>query len=467
MGNPKNRGNKVYRGIEMSDALKLLRYNTGTDKKVFVKFKNDFDAVIFNSTILAYSGSAITDIVSIHKNKYIIDPQTHIFQHDISTISTRNKKGEINIKASVTKYFDKISCKLTQIIESEKRSVTISEAQENQEELVDKVYEFQTSYINQFLDKKEYSKYLKFTNNFPTPKLIIAPYFMLKNEYSNEELNEWLKLNKDMIIKFYNLNNDKEEIAAQIVLDKKVLTNSSIINFIKETYRDTPCSYIFIWISDFNSFDATKEQREAFYKLLEVFKKIDKKPIMTYGGYDAIFLCNKDITNRLYGVAQSVGYGEKREITPVGGGMPVNKYYFYPLHMRLRFGDASQILLDSGYFSNQKSNSDDTKDYYKNICDCKMCKDTIKQDINNFNLYNASKAYEMKSKNDVGIQRLRPTTEASYIAAMHFLGCKKKEWDFINNQPLEDIKKSLLENYNLYEQILYSSIKEWCDLYAR
>ena len=62
----------------MADVLKLLRYNTGNDKKAFVEFKDEFDAVIFNASIVAYSGASIADIVSIHMNRYIIDPQTYI-----------------------------------------------------------------------------------------------------------------------------------------------------------------------------------------------------------------------------------------------------------------------------------------------------------------------------------------------------------------------------------------------------
>lgn len=35
----------------MQDVIRILRYNVGTDKKSFVKFKEEFDAVIFNATI--------------------------------------------------------------------------------------------------------------------------------------------------------------------------------------------------------------------------------------------------------------------------------------------------------------------------------------------------------------------------------------------------------------------------------
>ena len=87
-----------------SDVIKMLRYNTGTDKKAFVKFKNDFDAVIFNATIVAYSGGSVADLVSVHKNQYIIDPHTHILQHSIHAIMKRSRNGKIGIKKSVQKY---------------------------------------------------------------------------------------------------------------------------------------------------------------------------------------------------------------------------------------------------------------------------------------------------------------------------------------------------------------------------
>ena len=51
---------------------------------------------------------------------------------------------------------------------------------------------------------------------------------------------------------------------------------------------------------------------ELFSKLLKALNNIGKKPIMAYGGYESIILCNTNSPARLYGVAQSVGYGEYR-----------------------------------------------------------------------------------------------------------------------------------------------------------
>ena len=96
----------------MSDNLKLLRYNTGTDKKVLIKFKDSFSAVIFNATIVAYSKSAVADLVAVHKNRYIIDPQTHIYQQDITAVQATNKQGIVSVKKSVDQYLSEVTSEL-------------------------------------------------------------------------------------------------------------------------------------------------------------------------------------------------------------------------------------------------------------------------------------------------------------------------------------------------------------------
>jgi hypothetical protein len=198
--------------------------------------------------------------------------------------------------------------------------------------------------------------------------------------------------------------------------------------------------------------------------LLGAFREVGKKPIMAYGGYDSIFLCHKEITNRLYGVAQSVGYGEAREITPVGGGLPINKYYFLPLHQRMNFSEAAGILQKHGYFANDTSVQQRTEKYYNNICNCKECYQVIGDNIDNFNRYNESVPFTFKKS---GIMRNRPTTDASLIAAKHFLWCKINEWAFINKKPLSEIINELLKDIETYAPNLEDTMKAWCGLYAK
>ena len=449
----------------MNDTLRLLRYNTGTDKKAFVDFKAHFDAVIFNSTIVAYSGAAVADLVSVHKNRFIIDPQTHIFQHETSAIKSKNQKtGALEIKKSVEKYLGEMPVNLKNILIAGNRPATISEILNNKDELAESVYKFQTDYINKFIQKKEYSKYLEFVDAGPKPRLLIAPYFMLKSEYTDYEINQWLQVNKELLSIFSLKHGVSNEIAAQLVIDKKVLLKTDLCTLISNAYSEKNFKYIFIWIDDFSSFSAKKEERLAFHNLLGAFREAGKKPIMAYGGYDSILLCHTEIENRLYGVAQSVGYGEAREITPVGGGLPVNKYYFYPLHQRLNFSEAASILQRHGYFNDDKTIQKRTESYYHNICDCKECHNVVGADINNFNRYNESIPFTFKKS---GIMRNRPTTDASLIAAKHFLWCKINEWNFINKYRLVDVISNLLSDVKIYNPNFEDTMKAWCEIYGK
>jgi hypothetical protein len=444
----------------MHEPLRLLRYNTGTDKQAFIRFKEYFDAVIFNATIVAHSGSAVADLVSVHKQKYIIDPQTHIFQHDISAIQSKTTG---KIKVSVSKYLAEMPENIREITLSEKRMFHFNDISAGISDFVSSTYKFETEYINNFIKGKSYDKYLNFAKIGPEPRLVIAPYFMIKKEYNDNEIRGWLDVNKQCLEQFIKYNNGKYPVSAQLVLDSEILLDSKIFSLIEQYYSMRGYEYVFIWVSDFNSFSATPKERDGFLKLLSVFNKLNIKPLMAYGGFDSIFLCHNEITNRLYGVSQSVGYGEARGITPVGGGIPVNKYYFLPTHQRLNFGVAADILSGKDYFSKKENTEFYANMYYKHICNCKQCREIIKKDIDNFKLYNESMPFKIKS----GIMRNRPTANASLISAMHFLWCKVKEWQNIKEKTLAELRTDLIINIKDYAPDLTDTIIEWCNQYGK
>nr|MBQ4457049.1 hypothetical protein [Clostridia bacterium] len=443
----------------MSDCLKLLRYNTGTDKKVLIKFKDKFSAVIFNATIVAYSKSAVADLVAVHKNQYIIDPQTHIYQQDIKNVQSVDKNGNIAVKKSVDKYLSELPLVLKTHFYQKGGNLSAKDINDAVDELVDKVYFFDSHYVDSYIKTKEYDKYLKFAKIGPSPAVVIAPYFMLKSTFSENEINEWLELNSLCAQRFIEKNADKYKSGIQIVMDKGVLSNSVIINKIKKCYEHISADYAFIWIDEFSLFDATPLQQKQFRLLLEALTEIGIKPVMAYGGYDAILLCNKDLPYRMYGVAQSVGYGEARAVTPVGGGLPVNKYYFYPLHLRMNLSEVTSILMRQGFFSMDPKEASDR--FYNEICSCEQCKATIGQNIHMFDRFNESSDYLMRN----GIRRNRPTNDASIIAAMHFLYSKTREWAAVEEKSFDVLTKELKDGYNKYLPAQVDKIASWYSTY--
>ena len=450
----------------MSDNIKILRYNTGTDKKVFVEFKEQFDAVIFNATIVAYSGASVADLVSMHKRRYIIDPQTHIFQQDFSAVCTEDKKTRIrSLKKSVEKYLLQLPEELTSVYTREQRPLTPNEILLHIDSLVAMNFKFQTEFISGFIETKEYDKYLKFANLIPEPKVVIAPYFMLKGSYSEREIKDWLNLfsaNLKKTIEYSATKGKNYPIAAQLVIDSAILRNPDTINKIESVLATSGYSHIFLWIDDFDAFNADKITNMAFYNLIKSLNKIGKMPIMAYGGYESIILCNEQSPARIFGVAQSVGYGEYRPITPVGGGIPTNKYYFRPLHRRLRYDEAADILSRQGYFAKEKKIA--AHDYYMNICSCKKCHEVIEDDIDNFTIYNDSTSYTITTKNGE-VSRNRPTTEASLVAAMHFLHCKIDEWKNVEDKKFYALLRELKDHYNQYLPQMLDKITVWAEVY--
>ncbi len=461
----------------MTECYKLIRYNTGTDKKLFTEFAKDYDAVIMNATIAAYSGSAMADLVSIYKDSYIIDPQTYILQQNIETLKSTTSKKE-GIKKSIVQYLKQLPEVFLQSLNTN-GNIDFSIIEENIDQLVQSVGDFQLLYIKSFIKKKEYNKYLEFISeasdaNFikdPQPKLLIAPYFMIKSSYGQDYISKWMGLNQralnTFIAKFSQYN---YPIAAQLVLEKGALEKleaSQQLDMIVNSYQNEVFDYIFIWVDDFSPIESDISISRTFANLIKKLNAIGKKPIISYGGYDSIILCHKDSPTRLYGVAQSVGYGEKRQITPVGGGLPVNKFYFPPTHQRLNTEQVSQILFANGYFDSKKTKKIRAEEFYAHICSCDQCQDIIKEDFDNFYKYNMSTPFTMRN----GINRNRPTQEALDIAARHFLYNKRMEWQEISREEfatLIDKYKLNIDKYGrYYDRNLYSHVNKWIENYAK
>ncbi|MBP1525631.1 MAG: hypothetical protein H9Q65_03405 [Spiroplasma ixodetis] len=441
--------------------LKILRYNTGNDKKVFLEFKDYFDVALINANIVSYSKSAIGDLISIHKKEYIIDPQTHIFMHDPKFFSDTNGK----IKVSIKKYIEIMPKEIKEIILQDKRALIPEDINFNIiKKLNHSIYDFQANSINKNLEEKEYNKYLKFMDIKINPKFIIAPYFMLKNEDSHNRKIEWLNINKQCIENFIKefQKNTIANIAIQLVIDKKTLLNENILNLIKKYYDIEGYVYIFLWIDNFYSFTASKNEKNAFKKLILLFNSIHKKVILSYGGYDSILLCHEESPVRLFGVAQSAGYGEYREITPIGGGIPSNKFYFLPIHYRMDIDNASKLLADKGYFLDKN----DTNLYYEEICDCIVCKSIIKNDIHNFKFYTEANPFAIKTKYG-SFQRNKPTTNAKLISYRHFMYCKKKEWETIKNSNYKKLINELKQNFTKFDFLKKINIEDWIDIFGK
>ncbi len=181
----------------------------------------------------------------------------------------------------------------------------------------------------------------------------------------------------------------------------------------------------------------------------------------SHGGYLSILLCHSEAGNLLDGVGHSVNYGESRSVVPVGGGIPMARFYFPSVHSRLRFGDAVGIVYPLDWLSSQES-------YRDNICRCAQCTELIqnKNTINEvFLAYGESNPVTFRRRSGTIVSLEYPTSEAKRLAARHYLFNKAKEFLDIQEKSLSELLGELDNAYNAIAPVsgddMISHLKNW------
>lgn len=400
----------VNGGIIVSNnrIVHILRYGTVAEKGHLEKAFSAFDYLSINGNTAAYVSTAISKFIveKFFSNKekgYFIDPITYAFQNKIELLSSKSKTtGKTSIKKSIMKLIEIYGSP----IEKVKTGVPIipKDFDEKLRDIfADKVLSFQYDLVYKHINEEDLQKYLDYVApnqslNLPQlrPKFLIAPYFYLDAQCLCWE--EWLNLN----IEFIRLsvqksaNKYKLPVFAQIVISKSILLDEKALNKTIKEYSELECDGYTVWIDDLNEIEANLLELVGLIKLL---KGLKPKPVYNmYGGYFSILLTHKSL-GLLNGVSHGLEYGESRMVYPVGGGIPVSKYYYLPLHQRLDFTKAFYLLVYAGAIDPSKDNWGDSKKYYNSICKCPQCKSVIKDEMINFVEFESREFYEIQRKN--------------------------------------------------------------------
>jgi hypothetical protein len=204
------------------------------------------------------------------------------------------------------------------------------------------------------------------------------------------------------------------------------------------------CAGYTIWVDGFDEHDASVDELQGFINLLTGLKG---RPVYNmYVGYFSILITNKYI-GLLNGVSHGMEYGESRAVYPVGGGLPVSKYYYMPLHRRIDFTKAFYLLSHLGISLDKLG---DFNKYYKEICGCKQCKDVIKDNMSNFTSFESTEFYEIK-RNNLTTRRKKASSGTKENCLYHFLLCKKQEFAWAHKHQIDDLVSKLIEEKEKYQ----------------
>ena len=440
----------------------ILRYGTAADKAHLETAMSAFDYLSINGNSAAYVSNAIAKFIvaKFFSNKdkgFFIDPITYAFQDKIDLLFSKSSKANNSvIKKSFSKLIDIYGLQHEKI---EKSIPLLPEDFCNtlkKNEFVEKVLAFQYNLVHDHVCKQHLQKYFDYvgavnSSKLPQlhPKFLIAPYFFMDNNSSLWE--KWLELNIDFTNKSVELARKQFNnipVFAQIVISKSFFYEPSSFLKIINAYSELQCSGYTIWIDDFNEYDSSREELSAFMSLL---KSLQPKPVYNmYGGYFSILLTHKSLS-LLAGVSHGLEYGESRMVYPVGGGIPVSKYYYLPLHKRLDFTKAFYLLDYADVIDTKENNWGSSDLYYEQICKCEQCKKVIGKEMINFVEFESRDFYEFR-RNDRIMRRKKASYETKQNCLYHYLLCKKIEFLRVKKKKLQELIDDLCQCGKFYSK---------------
>jgi len=434
----------------MKNLKHWIRYGVPKDQKYIVEYRDSLDGVVINANMIAHIPNAIAGFLAERATDkpFFIDPLTHAFQHKLDKIlSVNHETGKSSIKSSLKKLRDRYGEPIKTVLnDKDPRSVTPDDFSENKAKVFCKsVLKFQKTHLNEMLkerDSYEYLKFLKRKSIVLEPIFLVAPYFYM----SSLTFDDWLPLNLKFI-KFAKesakKNFPKDDIFAEIVIDKEVLNDKERYDDLVKKYTAVNPDGYLIWIDDFDTTQVGEKLLDNFVNFIKGLRAQGSPVINLYGDYFSVLLTK--LRSGLTGIVHGPEYGESRSVVPVGGGIPLAKYYFLPLHKRMSYDEVANILLNKNIFK-----KNDVKWFYSKVCGCKICKETLKKDMNNFKFFGRSKPVRLRPT----IVRYYPLEETKDKCLKHYLEVKAKEFEEIRQNSLKDALKKLGGAFNEYKGLL-------------
>jgi hypothetical protein len=406
-----------------------IRFGTHAEKKFFYGIYSDYyDGIFINGNMLAYTPkSMVSFLLQINNDKRIlIDPQTHAFQHDVDLI--RNKKG-VDVKSSLSSLAEYYGEPISTCLLNNTPAIPSVFTDEIMEKFCRNVGKFQLDTILNTVDGLEEKRYIDFAkeeqtvNDVQNITDIVAPYFYIESIDS-----PWIDLNIKLVNKTKEVFNNNTVIG-QIVISAQLLNNPGISTLLAK-YKTCLCDEYFIWIDGFSEDEQNTASLKNFIYFISELSKTNRPVTNLYGGYFSIILSK--FLNGFSAVSHGLEYGESRKVVPVGGGLPMSKYYFWPLHRRIK-----QEMFINLLAANNWSDLSTNQDFENIICNCQSCKD-IDKFFDSYPVKRGGRTFNY------------PTTKAKEHSLKHYLYCKKKEFEYITNTELNEILLELKKAHDTY-----------------
>lgn len=414
--------------------------------------KGTYRGVIINANMAAYAPAGLAAFLlekTAAETQYLIDPLTHAFQHDPGLISDSDGNPKASIKALADFYGDPIAGIVG-------KTPILPEHLEDEQVLttfVQNCLDYQSSQVAGYMKVSESAKYLDVPGGELQPYALVAPYFFL----TESTLDDWLPTNVSAARIALEHSVDKRCFGA-VVIDQGILVNPEAIDRIVDSLGSLGLAGFLLWADNLNEQTASIAELHGLIELSRKLRGEDGKEVLNlHGGYFSILAAGNLGDGAMTGVAHGPEFGEYRGVVPVGGGIPISRYYVPKLHARIRYRDAAAMFTQLGALESAEL-------FHERVCDCAQCKETLNGNAANFTEFGQGTVKNVRRKH--GIVRIQfPTAEAKLICLRHYLQRKSREYmgasEIDRNGLLNNLKAGEIEYRSVAGPTGVSHLKTW------
>jgi hypothetical protein len=373
---------------------------------------------------------------------YWVDPMTHAFAQDTGSIRKRMKSGEEKLRETIVKLAARLGSPFQEHVGRRPLKAADFSEQSVMTACADRVMAFQVSWLDETLNDESVRRYIDPQER--TPAFLVAPYFHVP--FGRED--EWAKLNCDLAaLAAERARGAGIPVMALLCLSRDLLCSEGIDGIVSQ-YGQLPVDAVGLWVA---ALDESRMSLQEAQRLRQIVHGLSTAPggggrqvLRVYAGYYSMLLAHDGVTGVTYGP----GYGEERDVAPVGGGWPVPKFYHPHLHVRMDPLQAGRIRPPTA------------AEYYKSVCDCETCREAIGDKIDNF-----ERAY-LKLKPSATSGKMMVDPEARRTHALHFLRARDEERRVILVSSRAELARRLREAAEAYARHLGDAAVQYLRVWA-
>ncbi len=420
--------------------------------------KGVYRGVIINGNMAAYAPAGLAAFLlekTSNDTTYIIDPLTHAFQHDPGLIAGPNDKP----KSSIQKMADAYGPPISEHVGNRPLLPEHFEDDDVFKKFVAKCINYQNCQLADQMKASDAAKYMSDPTAELPPHAVVAPYFYL----TESTIDEWLPVNlRAAQLSIDHVEEDKKCFAG-VVVSQGILLAPDAISDIVSGFSELRLDGYLLWVDNLDEQAAAGAELSGLLDLARGLRNEGKREVINlHGGYFSILAAGALGDSAMSGVAHGPEFGEFRSVVPVGGGIPISRYYIPKLHSRVRYREAAAMFRKRDWLKS-------ADDFHENVCDCDECKNTLEGDSAKFILFGEATPKAVRRRH--GIVTIEfPTQEAKLRCLRHYLQRKYREYAAASEAPRDVLLKNLKDGAAEYRELVGPSgiahLKLWRSVFG-